>query len=311
MQSSLWKVLFCLTFFLSSWALAQIKPPAVKSVANPNTAQKALITGEQSYIFQQPNFDAEVITILTPNKTVYFISSGKWGPFYKIRLAPGKTGYVLDSDIRIFKNQKDKALTKETESNAVKESEKEEPEADKKRKGRKPRRAKSFKNARHWGPVLQMTDFTENTINEVRHQYLPFYGVKISGPQTVFDDDTNTESNILIHWGVPGYYNDTTGNSASGFLILADILWESTQQQSKNVMTFFGAGPMFRYSHISSTLTIGTKKTEYALDDMVLGAAFNAGMVTRIKEYALRLDTKYSWEKQKYWSIGLAFQFEF
>ena len=276
----------------------------MKKAVNPNAAQKALISGEQAYIFEQPNFDSEVITILTPSKTPYYISSGKWGPFYKIRLAPGKTGYVLDSDIRILKDPKNKSQDKNKKIEG-------EPADPKKKQARKPRRAASFKNARYWGPVLQMTDFTENTMGNIHHQYLPFYGVKVSGAQTVFDDDTNTEADFLLHWGSPSYYTDATSNTAAGFLLFADLLWQSLQQQSKNVMTFYGAGPLFRYSHISSTLTIGSTKSEYALDDMVLGAAFNAGMVTRLSEYALRLDAKYYWEKQKYWSIGLAFQFEF
>ena len=300
---------FLLWVFLlnGSWAVAESltdKTPS-KSVssqvkANPNKAQKAFISGEQAYIFQQPNFDAEVITILTPSKTVYFISNGKWGPFYKIRLEPGKTGYVLDSDIRIIKDPNSKSQTKNQN----------EQDGDSRNKNKK-RHALSFKNARYYGPVLQMIDFTENTMNNIRHQYLPFYGIKVSGAHTVFDDNTNTEADLLLHWGPPSYYTDATGNTAAGFLILADVLWQSLQQQSKNVMTFFGAGPMFRYSHISSTLTIGNIKSEYALDDMVLGAAFNAGMVTRLEQYALRLDAKYYWERQKYWAIGLAFQFEF
>lgn len=279
-----------------------VQAKATKPAANPNKAQKALITGEQTYIFQKPNFDAEVATILTPSKTIYFISMGKWGPFYKIRLEPGKTGYVLDSDIRILKDPKNK--TQGSSKNS-------EEEKDAGGKSKKRRHAKSFKNARYWGGVLQMTDFTENTMNNIRHQYLPFYGIKVSGPHTVLEDDTNIEVDLLLHWGPPSYYTDATSNTAAGFLIITDLLWQSLQQQSKNVMTFFGAGPMFRYSHISSTLTMGTTKSEYALDDMVLGAAFNAGMVTRLDQYALRLDAKYYWEKQKYWAIGLAFQYEF
>ncbi len=282
------------------------KSVAVKAPANPNKAQKALISGEQSYIFQQPNFDAEVVTILTPSKTVYFISQGKWGPFYKIRLEPGKTGYVLDSDIRILKDPKIKTQSNNQSNN--KNPEEEKPGGG---KTKKKRHARSFKNARYWGAALQMTDFTENTMNNIRHQYLPFYGIKISGPHTVLEDDTNIEVDLLLHWGPPSYYTDATTNTAAGFLVLTDLLWQSLQQQSKNVITFFGAGPMFRYSHISSTLTIGNTKSEYALDDMVIGAAFNAGMATRLDQYALRLDAKYYWEKQKYWAIGLAFQYEF
>ncbi len=299
-----------LTLFISSLAAQgqnapmnpKMKSAPVKSPANPNKAQKAIISGEQTYIFQQPNFDAEVVTILTPGKTVYFISQGKWGPFHKIRLEPGKTGYVIDSDIRILKDPKIK--------NQIISKNADEEKAGG-RKSKKRRHAKSFKNARYWGAALQMTDFTENTMNNIRHQYLPFYGIKISGPHTVLEDDTNLEVDLLLHWGPPSYYTDATTNTAAGFIVITDLLWQSLQQQSKNVMTFFGAGPMFRYSHISSTLTIGNTKSEYALDDMVIGAAFNAGMVTRIDQYALRLDAKYHWEKQKYWAIGLAFQYEF
>ena len=45
----------------------------VAKAANANRAQKAFIKSAEAYVFQKPNFDAEVITILTPTKNFYFI----------------------------------------------------------------------------------------------------------------------------------------------------------------------------------------------------------------------------------------------
>jgi hypothetical protein len=310
---SKWLSLIVLLLFSTAWGESQPTPAkaakpgeapskSTERLNNANKALKAIIVAEQAYIFKQPNFDAEVITILTPGKTIYYISRGKWGPFHKIRLSPTQNGYVLDSDVRKIKDPKDKSKNKNDEDRSADEA---------KDKAKKKPRARSMMGMRGWGPVLQVTDFAESTMGSVFHETMPFYGLKFSGPNTFFEGATYTDADLLIHWGAPGYYSDATTNSASGWIILADVFWEMTQLQSKNVITYFGFGPMFRYSHISSTLQVGAQGVDYSLDDMVLGAAINVGTAARMGKYALRFDGKYYWEKQKYWALGLAFQFEF
>lgn len=259
----------------------------------PNTALKATIKVEQAYIFTKPDFDAEVLTVLGPGPQAFSVSRGKTGPFHKIRLTTGQIGYVLDSDIQFLNPPK----RKKTNSEAKKKSEVRDP------------RKKSFMGTRFLGPAVQLVNYTESTMGKDRSQSLPFYGVRWSGLGTFFmDRSTYTDANLLIRWGAPSYYEDATTNSAAGWILLTDMLLEFTQMQTRSVMSYFGIGPMFRYSHINSSLNVGSTKTEYSLDDMVLGAAFNLGMAFELGKYAVRLDGKYYWEKSKYWAVGLAFQ---
>lgn len=275
--------------------------PAPVAKENPNKAIKALVVNEPAYIFIKPDFDSEVIATLNVDKKIYYVSKGKWGPFHKIRINKTTQGYVLDSDIKL--------------ASAEDFAPKPKPQVEKKPKkttSKKSKKAKTILNTNYGGPVLQLTNFTEDTMNSLRSQTLNFFGYKYSGRSRFFEDSTYIDANLLLYWGAPGYYSSATGKSASGWVLIGDFLMEATQAQSRDTMTFYGIGPVFRYSHIEATINEGAVTSDYSLDDAVLGAVVNAGIATRWDEkYALRFDGKYYWEKQKYWAFGLAFQFEF
>jgi hypothetical protein len=255
---------------------------------NPNKAIKAVIVTEEAYVLKEPDFDAKVITILPGGNKVYFVSKGKWGPFHKIRVSPKIFGYVLDADIKTFAGKK-------TPSQLARQQE-----------AQKPKR--SIIATQFGGPVLQITNFTEDTMGKKRSQMLSMLGYKWSGFNSFFDGGVYTDSNLLMYWGAPGYYKDATGHGSSGYNFIGDFLLEYTQLQSRESMSFFGFGGMMRLSHFDVTLTEGATDVDYSMDDMVVGLAFNAGVAARIAEYALRFDAKYYWEKEKYWALGLAFQ---
>jgi hypothetical protein len=260
--------------------------PQVKSRANK--ALKAVILSEQAYVFKKPDFDSEVITILSPGNMVYYVSSGKWDLFHKIRVSATAFGYISEADIKIISDQP-----------RVPEEKQSEPQ-----KPQKPFLSRSL-----IGPVIQMTNFTESTMAATRSQNLSFIGAKWSGISGFLEGAGYADSNLLFYSGAPGYYADATGKSAGGIIIIGDYMLEMMKLQGPDIVTFYGFGPMFRFSNLQVTLDQGND-IAYTMTDLVLGAVANAGAGVRLGNYALRFDGKYYWEKQKYWAIGLAFQWD-
>lgn len=272
-----------------------------QSGENPNKAIKAVIVSAQAYIFKAPNFDADTITILEPSNKVYLVSKGKWGPFHKIKVDQKTYGYVIDADIKLVSDQ--------TALPQKKSEVKQEPRAEQDDEDPKPEK-KAFLSGKFFGPVVQMINFTEDTADKTRSQMIPFLGARWSGLSSLLEGAGYTDANLLFYWGAPSYYQSATGRSASGFIVIGDMLLEMMNMQGPDLVTFYGVGPMVKFSNISATLNESGTDRGYSMTDLILGAAFNVGAVTRIGKYALRFDAKYYWEKQKYWALGLAFQWE-
>ena len=253
-------------------------------------AQKGTIVNDGALIYQDASFDSPVINTLKRGQ-VFNISTGKKGPFYKIRLKPGSLGWVADTDIKPGVHN-------------FKPTKKEKPKVTSLDRAKK----RPFSRQRYRGPVLEYVTFQETTMSKTRRDPLLFYGFKWSGPNTLFDGDIYTDANVLFHYGAPKYYADITGKSADGWIILANFLFETFLPQGRDVGIFYGFGPMFKYSHFNLTARTGSTDLTYAADDMSIGAVFNLGVAARFGEYDLRLDGKYYWEKEKYPSLGVAVQ---
>lgn len=264
-------------------------------------SQKAKVINEGAMVYKDADFDAEVLTQLKAGG-IYDISLKTKGPFYKIRLKPGVTGWIADTDIRVGKgtaknaSKKDKNAEKKEEKNNFLEK----------------KRQRSFYASRYRGPVLSYLTYNENTMGQLRTQNMPFYGFKVEGPNTMFTGDFRTDAEFLFHFGAPNYYEKATGFPASGWIFLTDFIFETAYPQSKWHMLTFGFGPMFKYSHYQVTLLENNKQISYSLDDMDVGAVFDGGLAFRIADtYALRFNVKYYWEKTKYWAGSLTFGFPF
>ncbi|MGZ3743875.1 MAG: SH3 domain-containing protein [Pseudobdellovibrionaceae bacterium] len=274
-------------------------------------SQKAVVINDGALVYKEADFDAPVITRFKAGH-VYDISLKTKGPFYKVRIKPGVMGWIADTDVRVGKNAKGSLAAKNplnAKAVASKSSEKK-AENDSFLEKKKP--LKSFYASRYRGPVLSYITYNENTMGDLRSQTLPFYGIKVAGPNTMFYGDLRTDAEFLLHSGAPTYYQRGTGFPANGWIFLTDFIFETASPQSKWHMLTFGFGPMFKYSHYDVTLLQNAKQVSYSLDDMVLGAVFDTGLSFRIAEtYALRFNVKYYWEKTKYWAGSVTFGFPF
>lgn len=250
-------------------------------------------------VYRNAHFDSPVIATL-PGGKVYDVSSKTFnGAFYRIRVKPGVIGYVSDVDIKpLFP-----VAGKKNEG-----SKKSQQQPEKKEKKKRP-----FEFTRYGGLQYSLIEFTEDTMGDKRKDQIGFFGIKLSGPDLMVDGYFPTDVNILFHDGAPPYYEKLTGNSTEGWILLMDFLWESYFPHGKNSLTFLGFGPLFKFSRFNVSLTdpLTSTTTDYSLQDMSLGAVFNAGVALRWEPVALRGELQYYWEKQTYWGASLALQFDF
>ncbi len=257
-------------------------------------SQQATVVNEGALVYQEADFDAPVIETLKRGD-VYNVSKGQQGPFFKIRLKPGMTGWVADTDIKI-------GIIKLT---SPKSNFSYEDESKKKKK-------KPFFAARYRGPAFDVINYSENTMGEDRANSLLFYGFKWNGFDTIFDGEIYADANVLIFPGAPAYYGDLTKKDASGFILMANFLLQTTLPQSKWHMVYYGFGPLFKFSNFALELPKGTNTLSYSAMDMNLGAVFDLGLAFRIHpKLSLRADVKYFWEKAQYLGLGLNLGFEF
>ncbi|WP_413287904.1 SH3 domain-containing protein [Bdellovibrio sp. HCB337] len=269
-------------------------------------SQKAIVVNQGALVYKDADFDAEVVGQLKAGQ-VYDVSLKQKGPFYKIRLKPGLTGWIADNDIRLSKGGK--AAAAKTPEKDAKKTDK---PADDKNSFLEKKRVKSFYSSRYRGPILAYLSYAENTMGKVRTSNMPFYGVRVAGPNTMFSGDFRTDAEFLFHFGAPKYYEKGTGYPANGWVFLTDFTFETASPQSKWHMLTYGFGPMFKYTHYEVTLLQSGKEVSYSLDDMTLGAVFDLGLHFRIANtYALRFNVKYYWEKTQYWGGAFTFGFPF
>lgn len=279
--------LFFLIFFFASFCFAQKKP-----------SYQAQITAEVADIYQSADFDSKVIATVLEGE-VYDVSSKTFnGAFYRIRVKPGMIGYISDADIKPL-------FSSPSKPGKAKNKKKPAPQA-------KEKKQRSFERTRYGGLQYASIEYQEDTMGSKRKERMNFFGVKLSGPDWMIDGYP-MDINFLFSFGPPKYYEKITGHSADGFIFLMDFLFQHYYPQTKDMFSFFGFGPMFKFSRINASLTdAGTgRTTDYSLQDMSLGAAFNGGAAFRLGSVVLRGEAKLYWEKQIYWGVQASGQFNF
>lgn len=304
-----------LAMFSSRLAFAQTST----STPAASQSQKAQIVNDGALVYKDADFDATVLGELRAGK-IYMVSVKQRGPFYKIRVKPGVTGWIADNDIRLARghskgNAAGSAPAPATPAAAVKKGAKATPAPipgkDEKKLEAPAKPLKPFYISRYRGPTLAYLTYNEDTMGKLRTQNMPFYGFKVNGPNTMFSGDLRTDAEFLFHFGAPEYYQQATGNAGNGWIFLTDFIFETALPQSKWHMLTFGFGPMFKYSHYEVALLENGKTINYSLDDMALGAVLDGGLAFRVYSYALRFNVKYYFEKTKYWGFGATFGFPF
>ncbi len=270
---------------------------AEKAVASGGV-RKAIVVNDSAAVYKSPDFDAAVLTYLKEGKS-YLVSTQVFGPFLKIKVSDQMVGYIADTDVNAAKDFKKTVEKKEkTAKTVVKRSEEEKETSSKSR---------PFQWTRFSGLQLSSIRFREQTMGLRPSENLTFYGLKMTGPDLLIEGQMITEFNLQFHLDAPNYYETATGKSASGMLMLLDVMLLSQNPQGKNALLYFGFGPLIRYSKFDVSLG----SIPYSLQDIAFGAKFNLGIGLRISKLALRAETQLFWEKLIYSGIGVTAQIEF
>jgi hypothetical protein len=272
-----------------------------QSTAVPQKASfNATVVEEGALVFQEDNFDSEPVAQLHEGEIIE-VSRKEYGSynFHRVRLKDGRVGYMADNDFKAPGLKASEPTEKQKNLRKAAKAKKQEMIEEK-------RKHLPFAQTSYYGFTYDYVGFRESTFALQPTSNMSFLGVKVLGPGLLMEGDTVTEFNANISPGAPGYYQQATGNSASGWVLHMDALLLYPSQQSKRVLTFFGMGPMFRYSHFQVALTNKTTQVvnNYSLDDMTVGANFDLGFAVRFSDFAIRAEYKYYWETMQYWGLG-------
>lgn len=264
---------------LNSWALALFIGLFLGSTGAWANYQKGTIFSSEALIYTEPHYNAEILTTLKQGE-VFFISKKMRGPFYRIRVKKGVMAWISKEDIRVGELSLDK----------IEEEKKRPPENT------------PFFALRHWGLAIDYIYYTENTMGSQQQAWTPFVGVKWTGFETLFSGPLYIESHLLVS-APPSYYNDRPGVSASGAILIGDFLLQAVNPRGKRFLTYYGAGPLLKYSHLN--LEAGSEK--HLAQELGLGLVVNLGAAFQLNStWSLRLDGKYYWERERYYGVGFS-----
>lgn len=317
--------LFCASLF---WAFAGPVRAVENSLTPTQSATRAhsyqvQVVRDQAEIFRDPHFDSEVIGQV-PEGQKFFSSSKKFNnTFYKILISKGQLGYIADSDVRKLWNdsEENKSQGKKSEETKLEQKKTEGKKTDKKNKSEgktnKPKadekKRKVFSNSNFVGISYSSLEYKENTMGDHRRATIGFFGLKVSGPDLLVDGPMPTELNILFYPGAPNYYEQVTGKSASGWILIMDGIWQNYYPLSREAFGIFGFGPLFKFAKYNLGLQDrSTGQTSYyASEDISLGMVFSVGGAIRVGSLALRGEYSYFWEKEAYGGFSFSLQKDF
>lgn len=280
-------------------ALAQVQVP---SLAVETQVQKGRVMVDEAAVYEFPDFDSEILGSLKKG-TTWIISKRVFGAFYQVRLPKNRIGYVTDADVRSLTDLK-RLQNKKTPDTPTRNELTAEANPEKRK------RPSRFEDQNFQGLSFLGLRYREETMGLRPTDMMSLLGFKFTGSDVVIEG-LATEFNVQFSLAPPKYYEAATGRSSDGFLFLLDSLLLNTTPHGPNTLTFWGFGPMFRFSKFSVTLPVNGRDEFYSLEDMAIGAKFNLGLAQRFDRLAVRVDLQYYWEKLHYYGLSVSGLYHF
>jgi hypothetical protein len=247
---------------------------------------KARVLNEGANVYQEPNFDSEIIGDLGEGQTITIYPKKYYGIFYLVVFSNKQKGFVADIDISL-KNSTNPD-NQDAESRPLKSQ-------NKNKAVRPPRPLRPITYTPLHGFSFSSIRYREDTMSLKPTEALSFFGLKLSGPKLL--DGFPTDLDFQFYSGAPKYYEKGTGNQADGFILLTDLIFLTPIRESMNFLAFYGFGPMMKHSEFNVTLN----QKSYSLVDSNLGFVFTGGAAGRIGPVVLRSEIKFHWERMTYW----------
>lgn len=272
---------------------------------NVYAQRKARVIEPETPVYDAADFDADVTRYVNPNE-VFIISKKPTGPFYKVKFSNGALGYILDTELNIegigpfqpkpFADDLPLPIEKAKKKNNRIDEERNEDEEDAEDQ-------RSIQTV-YQGVSLQMINFRENTLGQIRTSDLLAIGYKYQPATGGFDSKFSYE--IFLSPKAPAYYTDNiTNGKASG-----GVIWASTQISNLNGYTpttsiRYGAGPFLRYS----LFNVKTPQRNYSLQDLTIGIDIQAGLMWHTSWAHFDFGLRYFWDDEPYGAVGVAILF--
>ncbi|MCB0413466.1 MAG: hypothetical protein KDD50_03975 [Bdellovibrionales bacterium] len=285
------KFLKFISLFLVCFALAL--PGFGKGKKKKSSGQKGIIAVEGAAIYKSPNFDSPILDYFDKGVKVLisvkvYPGSAGFGSFYKIKIGQRKYGYIADTEV---------APTIKREGSRVYEN----PEV--KDVNRMP-----IDMQRYIGLGIGYINYTEEFEGRRLSQFLPAYGLKISGPGTMgFGPPLDFE--VLIAPAAPSYYSQFADQNSktSGFLLLGNVVLNLDLYVGEDSQVYYGLGIMSAFSKFD----VPYQNEVLDSQELRMGALFHLGTFFRFGSWGLRFEGKYYYEREKYLAGTLGIQTEY
>jgi len=276
--------------FLLAWFCAFLLLPglgwAADSSKGPTSGVVATVITDGALILIEPDPDSTPIAQLPEGKKIRVSKSTTSGEnrFRKTRVGK-RIGFIADIDVRVGEapiSAKDKLKDKLKDTPKKKKSDR---KAAAKRRMSDPGTPIYF--SRFVGVIVGGSEFKEEISGVDASASMPFYGLKITGPDVLIDGPI-IDFNLLLHYGAPAYYESLSSIKPTGFVLLSDAAFLLPVWAGQNGMVYLGAGPMIMLSQF--TVFNGGRKQD--LTEINLGLDVDLGVAYRIDQVALRLEGK-------------------
>lgn len=284
---------------------ALCSPAVAESARKPRGSGwvRAIVVTDGAAVYSKPDFDSPVKDYLNYEMPVIvskrpYAGIGGLGLFHRVRYKK-KIGYITDTDIRVTRkdlerverggkapNRMDKAFAPEDETPGT---------------GRAP-----LYFTRFFGAAVSRVNFTEKFSSRRLMDHMIMYGLRMSGPGTLFDGPP-LDFNFWFSLQKPGYYSQFDSGSPTGFMMFGDVMAMLPLISMDDNLVSYGLGVMWTYTKYA----VPVKGETFDSQEFRVGVDFGLGYGHRFGHYLLRGDIKYYFEKTQYPGYVLSFQREY
>lgn len=268
-----------------------------------------MIVSDGAAVYEKPDFDSKVIEF-APFQTVVTISRRTFagrdglGLFHKVRVK-GKIGYIPDTDVRLTTKELEKheeAQKEQPKSKVVNDQPKSFAfEKDEEESGRAP-----IYLTRYLGLAAAQVRFTEKFEGRRLSDQMLMYGLRMTGPGTLFDGPP-LDFNLWFSTESPEYYNRFSSN-VHGFLLFGDIMALMPMINLDDWVVNYGFGLTWNFTRYHCQIRgEDTDSLDFRIGvDVGLGAGWRFA-----KHWIARADAKYYIEKSLYPGYLMSVQMEY
>lgn len=275
----------------SARASKPAKTPKSSNKKNTTKARYFVVVAPETYVYEKPDLDSKAFGLL-PQGTRLPVSRGtrgEYAKFYRTRFK-GKLGWVLTIDLK-----PEAVVRKAIENSKSKPQPKGPFAAEQEAAAEESDQKKPFIFSQSASFVAGLTQFKE-AVDGVGHDVqLPVYGVRVLGPDVILAGPI-VDFGLLLHYGAPSYYSQSSSTTPNGFLLWTEALLMMPIRMRETSWLGIGVGPVLAMSNIQTTRGLETNDSF----DARIGASVSFTGALRFDEFLVRGDLRYVWAGESY-----------